>query len=220
MRRLLFVAPVLACVTLAGCTGGGASSGARPTGPATSPAAGPSSPAAGPSSPAAGPSGPAGSPGNPQVISCAEESFLAGPVPKMPEPGDLTVGPLVIIDGNKVANADPAGWGDHGSYKIPFFVPRGTTVTVTIDPPARGHVVIDSPYAHRVTAATYRPCSQVTGFFAQGFAFTDGRIRGCVPLEVRVAGQARVHRVTLSLVRGLLRGRMSEKPDPFGTKCW
>jgi hypothetical protein len=72
----------------------------------------------------------------------------------------------------------------------------------TIDPPARGHVVIDAPYAHRVTAATYRPCSQVTGFFAQGFAFTDGRIRGCVPLEVRVAGQARVHRVTLSLFAG------------------
>ena len=195
MRRLLFVAPVLACVTLAGCTGGGASSGAGPKGPAASPAARPSSPAA-------RPSGPAGSPGNPQVFSCAEESFLAGPVPKMPEPGDLTVGPLVIIDGNKVANADPAGWGDHGSYKIPFFVPRGTTVTVTIDPPARGHVVIDSPYAHRVTAATYRPCSQVTGFFAQGFAFTNGQIRGCVPLEVRVGGQARVQRVTLSLFAG------------------
>ena len=132
-----------------------------------------------------------------------EESFLADSVRKMPEPGDLTVGPLVIIDGNKVANADPAGWGDRGSYKIPFFVPRGTTVTVTIDPPARGHVVIDNPYAlHGVTAATYRPCANVTGFYAQGFAFTDGRIRGCVPLEVRVAGQARVRRVTLSLFAG------------------
>ena len=42
----------------------------------------------------------------------------------------------------------------------------------------------------------------MTGFFAQGFAFTDGRIRGCVPLEVRVGGQARVHRVTLSLFAG------------------
>ncbi len=196
MRRLLFVAPVLACVTLAGCTGGATSSGARPTGSATSPAARPASPAA-------RPTGPAGSAGNPQVFSCAEESFLAGPVPKMPEPGDLTVGPLVIIDGKKVANADPAGWGDHGSYKIPFFVPRGLTVTVTIDPPARGHVVIDNPYArHGVTAATYRPCANVTGFYAQGFAFTDGQIRGCVPLEVRVGDQARVQRVTLSLFAG------------------
>jgi hypothetical protein len=192
MRLLLFVAPVLACATLAGCTGGGASSGTRPTGPATSPA----------TSPAARPSGPAGSPGNPQVLSCAEESFWGDSVPKVPQPGDLAIGPLVIISGKMVANADPAGFGEHGSYKIPFFVPRGTTVTVTIDPPARGHVVIDTPYAHRVTAATYRPCSQVTGFFAQGFAFTDGRIRGCVPLEVRVGDQARVRRVMLSLFAG------------------
>ena len=183
-RRLLVMAPMLACVTLAGCSGGAALRAPHHTAPSTRP------------------SGPAGSPGNPQVFSCAEESFPAGPEPKMPEPGDLAVGPLVIFDGKKVANADPAVWGQHGSYKIGFFVPRGTTVTVTIDPPARGHVVIDAPYAHRVTAATYRPCSQVTGFFAQGFAFTDGRIRGCVPLEVRVGGQARVRRVTLSLFAG------------------
>ena len=192
MRCPLVVAPILACVILAGCTGGTGSSAARHAAPATRPATGL----------AATPTGPAGSPGNPQVFSCAEESFLVDSVRKMPEPGDLTVGPLVIIDGKKVANADPAGWGDHGSYKIPFFVPRGSTVTVTIDPPARGHVVIDAPYAHRVTAATYRPCSQVTGFFAQGFAFTDGKTRGCVPLEVRTGGQSRVQRVTLSLFAG------------------
>jgi hypothetical protein len=184
-RRLLFMAPILACVTLAGCTGGAASSAPHHTVPSTRP------------------TGPAGSPGNPQVFSCREESFLADPMPQMPEPGDLAVGPLVIISGKAVANADPAGFGEHGSYKIPFFVPRGSTVTVTIDPPARGHVVIDNPYAPRgVTAATYRPCANVTGFFAQGFAFTDGKIRGCVPLEVRVGGQARVQRVTLSLFAG------------------
>jgi hypothetical protein len=190
VRRLLFVAPILACVTLAGCTGGTASSAARHAAPATGPVT-------------RAPVGPTGSPGNPQVFACSEESFLAGPMPQMPEPGDLAVGPLVIISGKEVANADPAGFGEHGSYKIPFFVPRGSAVTVTIDPPARGHVVIDNPYAlHGVTAATYRPCANVTGFFAQGFAFTDGRIRGCVPLEVRVADQARVHRVTLSLFAG------------------
>ena len=105
--------------------------------------------------------------------------------------------------GKKLATADPAGWGEHGSYKIPFIVTMGSTVTVTIDPPARGHVVIYNPYApHGVTAATYRPCPHVTGFFAQGFAFTDGQVRGCVPLEVRVGDQARVHRVTLSLFAG------------------
>jgi hypothetical protein len=109
-RRLLFMVPILACVTLAGCTGGAVSSAPRPTGPATSPAA--------------RPTGPAGSAGNPQVFSCAEESFLADPMPPMPEPGDLAVGPLVIISGKAVANADPAGFGEHGRYKIPFFVPR------------------------------------------------------------------------------------------------
>lgn len=124
-------------------------------------------------------------------------------MPHMPQPGDLAVGPLVIFDGKKVATADPAGWGDHGSYKIPVFVPRGLTVTVTIDPPARGHVVIETPYApHDVIAATYRPCASVAGFYAQGFAFTNGQIRGCVPLEVRVSDQARVRRVTLSLFAG------------------
>ena len=185
MRRLVFMAPVLACVTLAGCSGGAASSAARHT------------------VPSARPSGPAGSPGHPQVFSCAEESFVAGSMPPTPEPGDLAVGPLVIISGKAVATADPSGYGEHGSYKIPFFVPRGSTVTVTIDPPARGHVVIDNPSArHGVPAATYRPCANVTGFYAQGFAFTDGQIRGCVPLEVRVGGQARVQRVTLSLFAG------------------
>ena len=143
-RRLPFMVPILACVTLAGCTGDVVSNAPHHTVPSTRP------------------SGPTGSPGNPQVFSCAEESFLAGPTPPMPEPGDLAVGPLVIISGKAVANADPAGFGEHGSYKIPFFVPRGSTVTVTIDPPARGHVVIDNPYArHGVTAATYRPCASV-----------------------------------------------------------
>jgi hypothetical protein len=102
-----------------------------------------------------------------------------------------------------VATADPAGFGGHGDYKLPFVVTRGSTVTVTIGAPARGHVVIDNAYApHGVTAATYHSCSHAHGFFAQAFAFTDGKIRGCVPLEVRVAGHARVQRVTLSLFAG------------------
>ena len=184
-RRLLFMAPILACVTLAGCTGGPASSVPHHA------------------SPAPRTSGPVGSPGNPQVFSCSEESFLPGSTPQMPEPGDMALGPLIIIDGKKVATGDPSGWGEHGSYKIPFYVTEGSTVTVTIDPPARGHVVIDTPYVpHGVTAATYRPCANVAGFFAQGFAFTNGQIRGCVPLEVRVGGRARVQRVTLSLFAG------------------
>ena len=185
-RLLVMVLAALACGTLAGCTGGAAPGaahhGARVTGPA-------------------------GSPGNPQVFSCAEESFLDGSVPLPPQPGDLAVGPLVIISGKRLANADPAGWGEHGSYKVPLFVAKGSTVTVTIDPPARGHVVIDNPYAsHGVTAAVYRSCPNAAGFFAQGFAFTDGRIRGCVPLEVRADREPRARHVTLSLFAGACSG--------------
>ena len=112
MRRLLFVAPILACVTLAGRTGGrrGRGSPCR-------------------ADHRAGYEGGHGAdrqPGNPQVLSYAEESFWGDSVPNMPEPGDLVIGPLVIISGKMVANANPAGFGEHGSYKIPFFVPRGT----------------------------------------------------------------------------------------------
>ena len=60
--------------------------------------------------------------------------------------------------------------------------------------------MIDNPSArHGVTAATYHSCPAVARFFAQSFAFTDGHVRGCVPLEVRAGDQARVQRVTLSL---------------------
>jgi hypothetical protein len=46
----------------------------------------------------------------------------------------------------------------------------------------------------------------VPGFYAQGFAFTGGRIRGCVPLEVKVGGQPQIRRVTLSLFAGSCSG--------------
>jgi hypothetical protein len=193
MRRLwLFMAPVAACLVLSACTGGPAHRAVPPAKPVTAPAAMP-------------PTGPAGSPGHPVVFGCAEESFAGdSPVQQRPQPGDLAVGPLIIFGGQRLATADPADNGEHGSYhKVPFIVTMGATVTVTIDPPARGHVVIINPYAPRgVTAATYRPCPHVAGFYAQGFAFTGGQVRGCVPLEVKAGGQARVQHVTLSLFAG------------------
>jgi len=176
-RHVLFAVPILVGMSLAGCTGGAASSTTRVTGPV-------------------------GSPGNPQVFSCGEEAYGDTAVPQQPQPGDLAVGPLIIPNGKRLATADPAGFGGHGDYKLPFIVTM-RPVTVTIDAPARGHVVIDNPYTqHGVTAATYRPCPGQRGFFAQGFAFTDGRIRGCVPLAVRVVGEPQVRRVTLSLFAG------------------
>ena len=36
-------------------------------------------------------------------------------------------------------------------------------------------------------------------FFAQGFTFTDGRIRGCVPLTIQAGRKAQVRHVSVSL---------------------
>jgi hypothetical protein len=128
-------------------------------------------------------------------------------VPQRPQPGDLAAGPLIIPGVQRLATADPAGYGDHGSYKIPFVVIEGATVTVTIAAPARGHVVITNPYAPAgVTAATYRSCARAAGFFAQGFAFTGGQTRGCVPLDLKIGRQLRARRVMLSLFAGSCSG--------------
>jgi len=191
-RRSLFLAPAVACLFLSACTGGTTHHAIQATVPAAKPSA-----------------GSAGSPGHPVVFGCAEESFpgSGSTVPQRPQPGDLAIGPLIIPGGQRLATARPADYGEHGSYKIPVVVPMGATVTVTIEPPARGHVVISNPYAPAgVTAATYRPCPHVAGFYAQGFAFTGGQVRGCVPLEVKAGGQPRVRHVTLSLFAGSCRG--------------
>jgi hypothetical protein len=179
----------LTCMLLSACTGGTAHRAATAT-------------AATPTMAHA--TGPVGSPGHPVVFGCAEQSFSGDTViPGRPQPGDLAIGPLIIPGGQRLATADPAGYGEHGSYKIPFIVTMGATVTVTIDPPARGHVVISNSYVSAgVTAATYRPCPHQVGFFPQYLAFTGGQVRGCVPLEVQAGGQPQARRVTLSLFAG------------------
>ena len=190
----LFLVPALmaamTCASLAGCTGTATSTAhsAAPSLSRTRPAA-------------------RGSPGNPLLLSCGEESFTESPVPQQPQPGDLAIGPLFIVNGKRLATASPAGYGDHGSYKIPIIVTMGSTVTVTIAAPVRGQVMIDNPYAHLagvsdLAAATYRSCSHIAGLFAQGFAFTHGQTRGCVPLDVRIGHQPQVHHVMLSLFAG------------------
>jgi len=189
-RRALFLAPAVAaltCLALPACTSGTAHHAVQATVPASRPAA-----------------GPAGSPGHPVVFGCAEQAFAGdSALPRRPQPGDLAIGPLIIPGGRRLATADPAGYGEHGSYKIAFIVAMGATVTVTIGPAARGHVAIANSYAPAgVTAATYRPCPHQVGFFPQYLAFSGGRIRGCVPLEVQAGGQPQVRRVTLSLFAG------------------
>jgi len=211
----LFLVPALmatmTCASLAGCTATATPSAAHPAAPSPSP-----HPASSPR-----PTGRPGSPGNPLLLSCGEESFPEPPVPQQPQPGDLAIGPLFIVNGKRLATASPAGYGDHGSYKIPIIVTMGSTVTLTIAAPARGQVMIDNPYAHLagvrdLAAATYRSCSHIAGFFAQGFAFTHGQTRGCVPLDVRIGHQPQVHHVTLSLFAGscLSRALPAQPPLP------
>ena len=195
-RLVVTVLAALACAVLAGCTAAG-TSGAAPRTPVSSARPAASSPQA---------TGPIGSPGNPLLLSCADESFPGYPDPPVslqPQPGDLVVGPLIIVGGERLATASPAGYGEHGSYKIPVIVRPGSTVTMSIAAPARGQVVIanpDSPVGG-VAAASYQSCPHATGFFAQGFAFTRGQTRGCVPLDVS-SGQSQARHVTLSLFAG------------------
>ena len=148
------------------------------------------------------------------MLSCNQESFpgSGGPLPRQAGPGDLAIGPLIIINGKFQA---PAGSGRHGSYpKVPFAVVPPATVTVTIGAQARGQVGIDNPYFRGiglVTAATYQPCPGQMGFFAHGFSFLHGRTRGCVPLDVRIDGAPAVRHVTISLGAGQCR--------PLGTSA-
>ena len=64
-------------------------------------------------------------------------------------------------------------------------------VTVTIAPSARGHAVIEmnvNGVNRGMTSVTYRSCRTAGGFYAQGIAFTHPPFRGCVPVDVTVAG--------------------------------
>jgi hypothetical protein len=194
----LFLTLTLACLTcamFAGCT---VSSTPRAARPATAPPT---------QSLASGlhVTWPLGTPGRPLMLSCSEQS-VAGPV--TPGPGDVVVGPLYILNARNSGDPSGAGSAPQHGYKYPIAVAPGATVTMMIAASARGHVVIDNPYGPPagVVAASYRACQpgQQQGWtvFVQGFTFTDGRTRGCVPLTVRIGRDARIRHVTVSLYAG------------------
>ena len=147
----------------------------------------------------------AGTPARPLMLSCSEKSVGQ---PVAPGPGDVVVGPLYIINAKNLVDPNGAGSAPQHAYKYPIAVAPGATVTMVIAASARGHVVIDNPYGPPggVVAASYRACQpgQEQGWtvFVQGFTFTDGRTRGCVPLTVRIGREARIRHVTVSLYAG------------------
>lgn len=140
--------------------------------------------------------------------SCADEVWSFPPASPWGR-ADLVIGPLDIVNGKALSRYTPASYGyrsyghDGGRfYKVAVVVTVGATVTLTIAPPARGHVVIDLP-GGGVTSVTYHSCARrAGGFFAQGFAFTHRLARGCVPLNLTIGNRPPVRHLTLSLFAG------------------
>jgi hypothetical protein len=139
---------------------------------------------------------PLGSAGHPSILGCGAEASINTPLRR--SPSDVVAGPLWFPGAKRLPTARPGGYGEHGVYKIPPAIAAGATVTLTIAPSARGYTVMRNPYLARgVVSITYHACEHERSFFAQSFAFTDGRTRGCIPLDVSSAG--RVRHVTLKL---------------------
>jgi hypothetical protein len=147
-----------------------------------------------------------GTPLHPQLLTCGEEATqFTGALPRI-GPHDIGFGPGYFPQARRLATMSPQALlpRPNGSYKLPPVVDPGATVTMTIAPGARSYVVQQNPWSppQGSQSVTYRACLHKRGFFPQSFRFTDGRLRGCVPLDVRVDGQRKTSRIVLSLFAG------------------
>lgn len=146
-----------------------------------------------------------GSPMHPQVLTCEQEATqFTGGLPRA-GPHDLVFGPGYFPQARRLATASPhIAPGRRGTYKLPPVVDPGATVTLTIAGSARSYVVQQNAWSlpSGSQSVTYRACTHSRGFFPQSFRFTDGRLRGCVPIDVRVKGQRTTRHVVLSLFAG------------------
>jgi hypothetical protein len=156
---------------------------------------------------ASSPSTVVGSPTHPQLLTCAEEATqFTGILPPI-GPHDIGFGPGYFPQARRLATMNPpnSSRGVHlTGYKLPPVVYPGATVTMTIGHGARSYVVQQNPWSPRQgsLSVTYQACLHKHGFFPQSFRFTDGRRRGCVPLDVRVDGQRTTRRIVLSFFAG------------------
>ena len=149
-----------------------------------------------------------GTPPHPQVLTCYEEAtqFTGGTLPPV-GPHDIGFGAGYFPKARGLATMNPPNSGRAAQltgYKLPPVVYPGATVTMTIARGARSYVVQQNPWSPRQgsVSVTYRACSHKPGFFPQSFRFTDGRKRGCVPLDVRVSGHRKTSRIVLSFFAG------------------
>ena len=150
-----------------------------------------------------------GTPAHPQLLTCYEEATqFTGTLPPI-GPHDIGFGPGYFPQARRLATMSPQALvpRPNGSYKLPPVVDPGATVTMTIARGARSYVVQQNPWSppQGSQSVTYRACLHKRGFFPQSFRFTDGRLRGCVPLDVRVNGQRKTSRIVLSLFAGTCR---------------
>lgn len=147
---------------------------------------------------------------HPQILTCAEEATqFTGGLPAV-RPDDIGFGAGYFPKARLRATMKPPNSGREAQvtgYKLPPVVYPGATVTMTIARGARSYVVQQNPWSPRQgsVSVTYRACLHKRGFFPQSFRFTDGRIRGCVPLDVRVDGQRKKSHIVLSLFAGRCR---------------
>jgi hypothetical protein len=151
-----------------------------------------------------------GTPMHPQILTCYEEATqFTGTVPPV-SPHDIGFGPGYFPQARRLATMSPPNSGREAQltgYKLPPVVYPGATVTMTIAPSARSYVVQQNPWSpsQGSVSVTYRACLHKPGFFPQSFRFTDGRHRGCVPLDVRVGGQRKSSHIVLSFFAGRCR---------------
>ena len=152
-----------------------------------------------------------GTPTNPQILTCYEEAtqFTGGTLAPV-GPHDIGFGAGYFPQARRLATVAPPNssqGAQRTGYKLPPVVYPGATVTMTIDSGPRSYVVQQNPWSppHGSVSVTYRACLHKPGFFPQSFRFTDGRIRGCVPLDVRVGGQRKVNHIVLSFFAGRCR---------------
>lgn len=152
-----------------------------------------------------------GTPTDPQILTCYEEAtqFTGGTLPPV-GPDDIGFGAGYFPKARGLATMNPPNSGrdaQRSGYKLPPVVYPGATVTMTIARDARSYVVQQNPWSPRQGSVSvrYRACSHKPGFFPQSFRFTDGRIRGCVPLDVRVGEQRKTSHIVVSFFAGRCR---------------
>ncbi len=146
-----------------------------------------------------------GAPTHPQILTCYEEATqFTGTLPAI-GPQDIGFGPGYFPHARLLATMNPPSRGAQlTGYKLPPVLDPGATVTMTIARGARSYVVQQNPWSPRQgsLSVTYRACLHKRGFFPQSFRFTNGRRRGCVPLDVRIDGQRKTSRIVLSFFAG------------------